>query len=470
MSAPLISVCIPTHTGRAAVLDRLLSRMAEELGSNADVEVCVSDNASRDDTQRVLARHRDALGERLVTSRNERDLGLAPNMLRATELARGRFVWLLGSDDLPVPGAVAEVLALLAAHPDVTGVCVGLRRVDHRDLVTPAPAIFAEGVPAERSPTVYKTLPEVLAAVGLLPWAMSANVVRRSAWMAAAAMEREALRAFPTFPQLLIIGRAMCDAPHWAWHPRQLVLSSSGTYYLDDADQLRGDPVGQIATMTNELDGVFAHLHGRYSPAHKALLHRWQQIAFGPTALQGARVSGTMRLRDDLRQLGLGLRRFWWLRTFRRSALLPLLVPSAVASRWRAREVVPATTVTCRELPGVWTAGYQQIVSCTVANRGARALPWLGAQPVRLGSRWYDAHGGRLLSEGPRAALLPALRAGRARVVALRVDVPREPGRYLLRIAPLQEGRHWFDDIDPTSGWAAVVEVAEAPSLAGSEG
>ncbi|MCU1489210.1 MAG: antigen biosynthesis abequosyltransferase RfbV, partial [Acidimicrobiaceae bacterium] len=101
---PLLSLCIPTHHGRAAQLDRLLTGIAAQLPPDGSVEVCVSDNGSRDATQEVLERHRVPLGDRLVTGRNEANLGLTRNLLRVVELARGRFCWLLGSDDGLVDG------------------------------------------------------------------------------------------------------------------------------------------------------------------------------------------------------------------------------------------------------------------------------------------------------------------------------------------------------------------------------
>lgn len=462
---PLLSICIPTHHGRAAVLDRLIARLAEDIGG-ADVEICVSDNASRDETTGVLAHHAAVLGARLVAARYDRNLGLARNLLAVAQLARGRFIWFLGSDDLPVPGAVDEVLALLAKYPHVTGACVALRRVDHRDLNASAPAIFAEGVPGERRPAAYESLPELLSAVGLLPWALSANVIRRDAWQAAVAAEGEAVFTFPNFPQVLLIGRAMRDAPHWAWHPRQLVLSSAGTYYLDDPDQLPGDPIRQIAQLTGELDRVFARLHGRLSPTHRALLYRWQQIIFDEAALQSARLAGRMSFGDDVRQLASGIRNFWWLRSFRHRSLRILVVPSALATRWRSSPLPPATGFAVCAAPAEWWAGYQHVVRCSITNRGKQALPWLGRRPVRLGSRWYDEHGQHVVSEGPRAAIVPALRSGREREIALRIDAPHEPGRYLLRIAPVQERVQWFDDVDPTHGWAGVLEVSEPPALA----
>ena len=68
-SQPLLSLCIPTHHGRAVQLDRLLAEIAAQLPDSGSVEVCVSDNGSRDETQEILERHRTVLGERLVRDR-----------------------------------------------------------------------------------------------------------------------------------------------------------------------------------------------------------------------------------------------------------------------------------------------------------------------------------------------------------------------------------------------------------------
>src|SRR5688572_21711912 len=75
--SPRLSVCIPTHHGRAGALDDLLSELTAQLADlGDDVEVCVSDNASQDATAAVVQAHRRGLGTRLRYRRNDRDLGV----------------------------------------------------------------------------------------------------------------------------------------------------------------------------------------------------------------------------------------------------------------------------------------------------------------------------------------------------------------------------------------------------------
>jgi len=116
MPSPLLSICIPT-LNRADLLADMLASLRLELASLADrVEVVVSDNASVDATCEVLRCHQDWI----TWGRNESTVGFTKNLLKVTcDLATGRFVWLVGDDDLVIRGAVARVLQSLEDNPDL---------------------------------------------------------------------------------------------------------------------------------------------------------------------------------------------------------------------------------------------------------------------------------------------------------------------------------------------------------------
>jgi glycosyltransferase involved in cell wall biosynthesis len=48
--------------------------------------------------------------------RNGENIGADGNFLRCLEEARGQYVWVMGDDDLLVPGAIADLLSLLEQH------------------------------------------------------------------------------------------------------------------------------------------------------------------------------------------------------------------------------------------------------------------------------------------------------------------------------------------------------------------
>ena len=105
-------VGVPTYN-RAADLEQLLVRLAQEVGSSSDVVVLVSDNASEDDTAAVLERFARSCPWLLV-HRQPENVGPFRNLVWLVENApSAEYLWLFGDDDLPVEGAVAEVLAIL---------------------------------------------------------------------------------------------------------------------------------------------------------------------------------------------------------------------------------------------------------------------------------------------------------------------------------------------------------------------
>jgi glycosyltransferase involved in cell wall biosynthesis len=86
-------------------------------GGVVDFEVCISDNASTDDTQEVVRRAQAVLP--IKYRRNAENLGISRNFLKVVEMAEGEFVWLVGDDDLIVPTALVRLSRLIDENPRV---------------------------------------------------------------------------------------------------------------------------------------------------------------------------------------------------------------------------------------------------------------------------------------------------------------------------------------------------------------
>ena len=122
LARPLLTIAIPTFN-RADQLRALLSALEPQVAGKADVEVFVSDNASTDSTPAAVAEaavRYARLGARLRTHRQATNIGSDANFAFCFRHAEGHFFWMCGDDDLIVPNAVDEVLALLRTpdgHP-----------------------------------------------------------------------------------------------------------------------------------------------------------------------------------------------------------------------------------------------------------------------------------------------------------------------------------------------------------------
>lgn len=110
MSA-LLSIGIPTYNAAADVA-AVLDCLTREIGDREDVAVLVSDNASSDETPRVLAEYARSRPW-LRVHRQAENLGALGNcrwLIRNAPSAE--YLWLIG-DDLVVEGGLEQILALL---------------------------------------------------------------------------------------------------------------------------------------------------------------------------------------------------------------------------------------------------------------------------------------------------------------------------------------------------------------------
>ncbi len=108
---PLLTIAIPTYN-RAADLDACLARLAVQPGVGGEVELLVSDNCSTDSTPAVVKAWQDK-GVSITCIRNQQNIGPDNNFVQCYTAAKGKYFWLLGDDDMVLPGAVERVTALL---------------------------------------------------------------------------------------------------------------------------------------------------------------------------------------------------------------------------------------------------------------------------------------------------------------------------------------------------------------------
>lgn len=117
LDRPVLSICVTTYN-RAAWLRHSLGLILEQTRPYPDlVEVVVCDNASSDATPEVCQAFQQ--WPNLRVHRNAANVGMLGNLAVSANQARGRYVWVIGDDDLMVEGALERILAAIAFHPDV---------------------------------------------------------------------------------------------------------------------------------------------------------------------------------------------------------------------------------------------------------------------------------------------------------------------------------------------------------------
>lgn len=122
---PTISVIIPSFNQAQYLEQTLLS----VLGQGCPVEALVLDGGSTDGSVEIIRRHEG----RLAFWRSRPDKGQAAAINEGMARATGEILCWLNSDDLFMPGALAEVAASFAdpGRPDLCyGTCIGFRETE----------------------------------------------------------------------------------------------------------------------------------------------------------------------------------------------------------------------------------------------------------------------------------------------------------------------------------------------------
>ncbi len=119
MNDVLLSICIPTYNREqylSSTLDSIVSQL-DDCTRNR-VEICISDNASLDGTESLVAEYK-IKHPHIVYHRWQENMGADRNYLKVAEIASGEYCWLFGSDDVMVDGAIRLVISELETKPDI---------------------------------------------------------------------------------------------------------------------------------------------------------------------------------------------------------------------------------------------------------------------------------------------------------------------------------------------------------------
>lgn len=113
LTRPLLTIAIPTFN-RAAYLQLCLQQFLPDLGlvDDGTVEILVSDNCSTDQTAATVETLRQQ-GLNIRSISNEINIGSDANIAQCFNQARGRYVQIMGDDDLYLPGKLQYVVSLL---------------------------------------------------------------------------------------------------------------------------------------------------------------------------------------------------------------------------------------------------------------------------------------------------------------------------------------------------------------------
>lgn len=111
----LLTIAIPTYN-RKKHLKRAINSIVNqcfEIDTN-QLEILVSDNCSNDGTKEMIIRD----FPNIIYSCNDKNIGLDLNFLKCYNMASGKFILLLGSDDIMTFGSLKRIIKFLNSYKD----------------------------------------------------------------------------------------------------------------------------------------------------------------------------------------------------------------------------------------------------------------------------------------------------------------------------------------------------------------
>ncbi|MCZ7663021.1 MAG: glycosyltransferase [Thermoleophilia bacterium] len=130
-SKPRVTIGLPVRNG-ARFLDQALASLVSQ--TFTDFEIVVSDNASDDETQKIVLSYARS-DPRIRYYRNERDVGAARNFNRTFHLARGEYFRWAAHDDIWHDEHLARCVEALDADPRVVLAYTKVRLIDEEGAV-----------------------------------------------------------------------------------------------------------------------------------------------------------------------------------------------------------------------------------------------------------------------------------------------------------------------------------------------
>ncbi len=113
-----LSICIPNYNRIECLNDCLNSILISSQNvENFNFEVCISDNYSDKNPKTLIDKYASKF--KIKFFRNKENLGFALNGINSVKMASGKYVWMIGNDDLILPNTLSHLQKLFVSNPSV---------------------------------------------------------------------------------------------------------------------------------------------------------------------------------------------------------------------------------------------------------------------------------------------------------------------------------------------------------------
>jgi len=288
---PLISFCIPTRN-RANVIQESIDSIIRQ--DNGQIEIVVVDGSSSDGTIDILLAYAKRLPYFSYFSRGE-GVGVDRDVVKASQLARGKFIWFFSDDDILEETAIDRVSQELYRNSDVTGMSINIQAFDKemRYRIRTVPSSSGNTVQFD---TVFNDVHQCFSKIALHIGFLSGQIVNRESWLNAISV-RPPSNMYNNWLLVYLLGRVMLDEKSLAWHyiSSPLIRYRSGNDSFSNNGMLDRQHITHSA-FADTMTELFSRDSATYSNVMKTLLVDRMPRTLAMIKADGASISSQVKL------------------------------------------------------------------------------------------------------------------------------------------------------------------------------
>ena len=258
-----LSICIPTRNREVYLmecLDNILSQGVDNL------EIVIVDGASTDNTKKVVERYRNQFTN-LTYFRRDECIGVDKDILKAVQLSKGEYCWLMSDDDLLEHGALKHVLNYIHLHEPLAGISVNYTAYDSKMeyKIKTVPAISGNKI---KKDFLFTDPEKCFSNLGIHLGFLSGQIVNRDVWLKTV-LNNNLDGYYNSWLLVYIIGRMFEFESKWLYIHKKLVKYRSGN---DSFLAKLGVYNRQLITYVN-FPKIIQSIFGYRTKAYKNVIH-----------------------------------------------------------------------------------------------------------------------------------------------------------------------------------------------------